>query len=285
MSHPRGARLPSLERNILKYRALEMVLILFYSEALKASIIGSIKAFDRLFRSQGSRILPATKKKLQVALGVFVADGVITKTEQDEIVGLVDYRNMIAHHIQTLTGDIGRTGIAGDFRKFMGVKYDHEARKRLKCYYNDILRRAASQYCGLITMNGPLFEPAEKTYEDELKRLHGKICKQLELREEEDRRLKNELSLDNTGLMDEAHPYHPANKSNSGRLTKRGVEICYRLFDLGKSPIAVAYLMRISYKTAVSRLKTWEIAGGQKRKKVNLDTITSHVGPSAHIIR
>jgi hypothetical protein len=238
-----------------------MVLILFYSEALKAFIIGIIQASDRFGRSQGPRILSQTKKKFQVALEAFVADGVITKKEHDEIPGLVDYRNMIAHDIQKLTGDIGRTGIAGEFREFMGVKYDHEARKRLKFYSNEIRRRAGSQYVMLISMNGLLFEAAEKTYEDELKRLHRRISKQLELRKEEDRRLKNELSLDNTGLMDAAHPYHPANKSNSGRFTQRGVEICYRLFDLGKSPLAVAYLMRVSYKTAVNRLRTWEIAG------------------------
>src|ERR1035437_1558542 len=109
-----------------------MVLILFYSEALKVFIIGTIEASDRFGRSQGPRILPQTKKKFQVALEAFVADGVITKKEHDEIPGLVDYRNMIAHDIQKLTGDIGRTGIAGEFREFMGVKYDHEARKRLK---------------------------------------------------------------------------------------------------------------------------------------------------------
>jgi hypothetical protein len=31
--------------------------------------------------------------------------------------------------------------------------------------------------------------------------------------------------------------------TSTGHLTKRGAEICYRLFDLGKSPMAVAYLM------------------------------------------
>jgi len=33
--HPDGRKLPALERNILKYRAFEMILMLFYAEDLK----------------------------------------------------------------------------------------------------------------------------------------------------------------------------------------------------------------------------------------------------------
>jgi hypothetical protein len=37
--HPTGTQLPALERNILKYRALEMVIILFKVEELKKSLV------------------------------------------------------------------------------------------------------------------------------------------------------------------------------------------------------------------------------------------------------
>jgi hypothetical protein len=36
--HPEGTDLPALERNILKYRGFEMLLLLFYVEELKGMI-------------------------------------------------------------------------------------------------------------------------------------------------------------------------------------------------------------------------------------------------------
>ena len=35
LEHPEGTKLPALERNILKFRAFEMMLSLFYAEDLK----------------------------------------------------------------------------------------------------------------------------------------------------------------------------------------------------------------------------------------------------------
>jgi len=270
MHHPNGSRLPALERNILKFRAFEMVLILFYSETLKSFFISTIEASDRFGGQKPPRILPQTKKKFQVALKAFLDDGVITRKEFDEIPHLVDYRNLVAHDIQKLTGDIVRHKITSDFHEFMGVKYDYKARKRLKWYNEDVPNRANSKYVMEVGMDWLLFEAAEKTYEDELKCLHDKICKQLKLREQQKHRLKNELSLEASGLTEENHPYHPANKSSSGRFTRRGCEICYRLFDLGKRPLAVAYLMRVSYGAALQRLKAWKLAGGQNRDKATL---------------
>ena len=51
----------------------------------------------------------------------------------------------------------------------------------------------------------------------------------------------------------------------TGHLTKRGAEICYRLFDLGKSPMAVAYLMGMTLRSAERRQRSWSKAGGASR--------------------
>jgi hypothetical protein len=45
---PRGPRLSALEKNELKKRALEMVLVLFYIEDLKQFVVESIRATDSL---------------------------------------------------------------------------------------------------------------------------------------------------------------------------------------------------------------------------------------------
>jgi hypothetical protein len=66
----------------------------------------------------------------------------------------------------------------------------------------------------------------------------------------------------------EFDPRDPANKHEVGgleKLTDRGVEICYRLFDSGKTRYAVASLMQMSFGAATHRYKAWEKAGGVNR--------------------
>lgn len=65
----------------------------------------------------------------------------------------------------------------------------------------------------------------------------------------------------------EFDPMDPANKFKDGKLTPRGVEICYRLFDAGKTRYAVGALMGISFSAADNRHAAWEQAGGIEREK------------------
>lgn len=66
-------------------------------------------------------------------------------------------------------------------------------------------------------------------------------------------------------------PLRPVNKLDSGKLTDRGVEVCYRLFDAGKSRNAVGAEMKISFGAATHRFEAWKAAGGLDRKKQPLD--------------
>jgi hypothetical protein len=108
------------------------------------------------------------------------------------------------------------------------------------------------------------------TFGNELKRLHRKIIQQAAKRKRDDAKLEDELSLREGDFIDDLQPYHPANQTESGKLTKRGVEVCYRLYDLGKSPPAVACLMGISLKAATNRIKLWQAAGGHERLRTDL---------------
>lgn len=63
----------------------------------------------------------------------------------------------------------------------------------------------------------------------------------------------------------------PAIKLESGKLSDRGVEVCYRLFDAGKSRNAVGAEMAISFGAATHRFEAWKKAGGLDRKKQPLD--------------
>lgn len=66
-------------------------------------------------------------------------------------------------------------------------------------------------------------------------------------------------------------PREPANKLENGKLTDRGVEVCYRLFDAGKSRNAVGAEMEISFGAATHRFEAWKKAGGLDRTKQPLD--------------
>ena len=69
---------------------------------------------------------------------------------------------------------------------------------------------------------------------------------------------------------DDLDPGNPLNKSDQF-LTKRGVEVCYRLFDMGKTRYAVAEAMKISYGAATHRFHAWEKLGGKNRERQPLD--------------
>ena len=69
-------------------------------------------------------------------------------------------------------------------------------------------------------------------------------------------------------------PKDPRNKYLVGGLekfTERGVEICYRMFDSGKSRYAVKTAMGISFGAANHRYSAWQEVGGAKRVRKKID--------------
>lgn len=259
----KGTRLPALERNILKYRALEMVMVLFRAERLKRFVLDTIRTTDRsrkIFDTRTKERIPLNAAKVyKKAWAALVADGILTQRESNEVQSLIDYRNTIAHRIELLTVDINGDRSARDLQEFWGVKYDYKALKKLRHYHAKIERGFLSKaYIFLATLEGIGFEAAEKTYEDELRRLGRKIDRQFAVRREEIEKLNAELSGEDSEFLKRLAPFHAGNIAANGTLTKRGVETCYCLFDHNKSISAVAHLMRISYRAAARRYRAWE---------------------------
>ena len=258
--HPKGRVLPALERNILKYRALEMIIILFEVEHLKEFVVASVQATDELRDPSQPRIPKTAKNKYDRAWAALVDDEILTKAESDEIQQLVDYRNDIGHRVHELTYDLSREPIAQDFVElrddipFKIAKYDYNARQRIKYYGDKIRKNIGRKYVFSLSFNRLLFEAADKTYEQELRRLHRKIVRQLAMREKQIEALNRELSSED----DHAAGFSQLYKKRNGTLTTRGVEICYRLFDHDRSTLAVAHFLRISYRAAAHRRRAWE---------------------------
>jgi hypothetical protein len=264
----KGSRLPALERNEFKYRALEMVMILFQVEHLKSFVLDSIRATDRFHRPRNPRIPLDAKKVYEKAWAVLVADGILTQAESDEIQSLVHYRNTVAHEIQSLICDVADARLAQYYAEPRGIKYNYKANAKLKHYHDKIEEGFTSKgYIMSLSLDYAAFVAAERAYEQELRCLRRKITRQLAMRNEEIRKLNAEVSAEISGIPSEAYPCHPENKAGNGTLTKRGVETCYRLFDNNRSTLAVAYLMEISYRVAVKRRQAWEKAGGRSRHR------------------
>lgn len=103
---------------------------------------------------------------------------------------------------------------------------------------------------------------AEDVLENDLRRLKRLIKMQIEQERRRTQKINEPLRVDGTELVAtwRAVPLTigrmAATETTTSRRpapTKRGAKICYRLFDLGKSPIAVAYPMGMTLRSTERR--------------------------------
>jgi hypothetical protein len=318
---PRGGRPSALERNILRYRATEATVYLFYAEEIRDFLLTDVhraavrqpgeaiweppeerrlqRVLADLFRdAETAKKLPAEDaealrrvfasereqgKKLKVAFAYAVTSGIFTEAEAAELKALLDYRNDIAHRIHLVMSDISRNYWAIDHVAYAAPTYKGEALDRLRAFRRSLWERARGQLFLTLSMDSMLFEFAEHAFEQDLKRLDRLITKQIARERERYKAMNAELDLRGTELVEDLSPRFPANHRPdrqgygddyipaTGHLTKRGVEICYRLFDLGKSPTAVAYLMGMTLRSAERRRQSWIKAGGLHRVRPDVE--------------
>ena len=220
-------------------------------------------------------------KKLKIGFGHAIKIGMFTEAEANELQDLLEYRNDIAHRIHMVMSDVSRSYWATDHVAFTAPTYKGDALDRLRAYRRSLWDRAHHRLLLRLSMDGMLFEFAEHVYEDDLKRLDRLIQTQIKRESARAAAINTELDLRGTELVGDLDPRFPPNHRPdrsygddyvppTGHLTKRGVEICYRLYDLGKSPIAAAYLMGMSLRAAENRQKGWLKAGGHQRVRAEV---------------
>ena len=318
---PRGGRASALERNILRYRATEAAVYLFYAEEVRDFLLTDVhraavrqpgetiweppearrlhRVLDDLLRdAETTKKLPEEDaaalrlalvgdrqqgKKLKVALGYAITVGMFTEAEAAELKALLEYRNDIAHRIHLVMSDISRNYWAIDHVAYAAPAYKGEALDRLRAYRRSLWERARGKFLLSMSMDSMLFEFAEHAFEQDLKRLDRLITKQIARERERYKAINAELDLRDTDLVDDLSPRFPANHRPgrqgygdnytpaTGHLTKRGVEICYRLFDLGKRPTAVAYIMGMTLRSAERRQQSWIKSGGLQRVRAEIE--------------
>ena len=187
---PFGSKLPALEQNILKLRAMQMVLVMFYAEELRREALACI------------RLPTGTKNALKKSLTRLVNDGAISTAEKLEIEKLIDYRNDVGHRLQNLLLDLSPERVAREMLTYtpeLIPRYDYDAVKRLQHFlqrFDGFYR--THHYVVELNFNRLLFASAEKTFLTETKRLQRKILRLGKVRQASIKRLNNELSLKDT---------------------------------------------------------------------------------------
>jgi hypothetical protein len=173
-------KLPALEKNILKYRALQMVLLLHQVESLKAFVLGSMRATDRIHSGSQEPMLPeGTKKIFKKVWAFLVKEGVITESESQDIQNIIDLRNDIGHSIHNTVMDIS----GPEFMLQNKKTYDYHALERFEQYREKISEGMRDKFALEIGFRELSFEEAENTYKEELSRLYKKITRQYSIRE------------------------------------------------------------------------------------------------------
>lgn len=229
-------------------------------------------------------------KPLIAAFKHAIAIGMLSEAEANEIQRLIDYRNDLAHRMHLVMADMSRCRHVGGYLEWSGIGYKTDALDRLRRYRRELWDRLPNHMIYSVSFDGVLFEFAERVFEDELKRLERLIERQIKNENTTIAKLRAELDLRGTELKDDLTPrfplnFRPAPRSYkdeyippTGHLTPRGVEICFRLYDLGKSPLAVAWAMGISLAAAKNRQRGWLAAGGSDRTLVELERFDMRTG-------
>ena len=262
---PHGKAPTAWEADILKIRAFEMVLILFYMEDLRRFIMGSIEATDKLHGlNRLSDGKPKTRegKKLELARAVLVSEGVIDQAESDELKELVDYRNIIGHTIHDLTVDVGAYSDLTRQRDPKTFKpmplYDYTAAKRAKALRQKVSKGMMKKFMMMASLDFLTFEAAEKTYVAEIERLKKRVNRGIVKANKVIAETNRIMKAIPESVMESAQPGHPRNVKENGTLSKRGVECVFQLFEAQATPLAAAYLMRISQRSATHWFAKWK---------------------------
>ena len=168
-------KLPALEKNILKYRALQMVLLVHEVASLRAFLINSIRETDSFPWREGSERLPErTRGPLQKALRVLVDESILTDEESQDLQTIVEIRNTVGHRVHELVEDISAPP---DLRR-RGRSFDYGALERFERYRRKIELGMMNKFVLQLDFRGVVFDQAEATYKEELARLRKRIDRQ-----------------------------------------------------------------------------------------------------------
>lgn len=157
-----------------------MTLFLFYAEDTRRNLIDLGR---HLVPKKAARELKGGKL-LRAIFDSLVSEGSISRAESEELQGLLEHRNTIAHEIHLLTGDIDVPRRGYQFRRPSRVKYDYAALRKIRGWHKAVYDRVPIRGEIRLSSDSLLFEAAECAYEVELAALRRRINRQLRARKD-----------------------------------------------------------------------------------------------------
>ncbi|NIF22563.1 hypothetical protein F3J40_13260 [Pantoea sp. Acro-835] len=233
-----------------------MILILFYMENLKTFILESIENTNIIPNEDESEYNKKTIGKGKLFEGArsrLVKKGIISKEESEILKELIDYRNDIGHRIYMLTFDVGAYSSLG-----IKPRYDYTAAKKARILRRKIMNEMGKHFILTLSFDSLAFESAENSYTKEIERLKKKINKGIEALNIEATEINRQINSIPKSVIDKLQPGHPKNHKGNGTLSPQGFECVFTLFELQVRPLTVSYIMRCSYRTAISWYKKWK---------------------------
>lgn len=281
---PWGNEVRALERSIIKYRAMQMVLTVHYAEEINRILVAGVQAQDSFNIAMGVdnvrvRLPEGTRKISKKALKIWRAEGLLSKDEADRIPKLIDFRNDIAHQMHHIMADMSNNKAYGEILSFAKKRKGEEGEKDIKVYNYAAMKEMretikllnAAQILHNFDDNlviSSMFKTTERVLLCEIKALSHKIEKLQEHRRVKNVAINKELKTIHHKYRYVDHPSYPLKINNNGKLTARGAEYCYRLFDNDNSTETVAYALELTIASARNRKRLWAAAGGKERQRI-----------------
>ena len=284
--------LPALEREIIRLRSYESTLVIYYKDDIERSILDKIQCYDHFQkRLDADHILRSpenSKHQLKNALAAMVADGAISDAERKQIRKAIDFRNDVAHRIDHLFSDICHDRFGGRFvddeiRSYAGIKgFDHGSVENFREILK-ILSRTIRTHYNIVTFSSRgylMFGTAERALLSDIKKSRGKIKSLVEQRQSKIESLNIELQKIFKRLNIAKSEQYFDLRFDQGKMTARGQEFCYLLFDDGFSDLAVGHVFEMKLRSVRLRRRVWLRCGGVEREKPDWNDIPAVITPS-----
>ncbi|EPY4803705.1 TPA: hypothetical protein MM166_004284 [Klebsiella pneumoniae] len=184
--------LPALERNIIKYRSMQVLIFSFYIEDFKRVIESTLK-FELIYTHFKDYQDEKPPSHMGEAMDMLERKGLISREDRTEYAQLVKYRNQTSHEIELMFFDLTQDDAADIYKAYKAIKYDYECIDRIKRLRNKVLSNLSKKLLSVVSMRENMFEDVEKTFNHEMKKLELRIEKGINKRAEKIKDMLNEI--------------------------------------------------------------------------------------------
>lgn len=168
--------LPTLERNIIKYRSMQVLIFSFYIEDFKRTIESTLK-IELIYAHFKDYQDEKPPLHMGEAMDLLERKGLISYEDRAEYAQLIKYRNQISHEIELMFFDLTQTNVADINKAYKAIKYDYECADRIKHLRSKVLSNLSKNLLLRMSLRENMFEGVEKTFIHEMKKLEARIEK------------------------------------------------------------------------------------------------------------